>query len=115
MCLNTAKPTQLSDLLSNTVIDNKRRKPPFSVLSILQDSNLSDEKRLENLPMANDLEASVSELEKFLEVYLQKNPDVFRSGQSGVKTNLRRMIRIYDFLKYGKGKDAHNTEEESIG
>lgn len=114
-CLNAAKPTQLSELLSKTLIGTRRKRTAFSVRSILQDANLSDEKRLADLPMASDLETSVSALGKYLEEYLQGNRDVFRSGQPALKTNLRRMIRIYDFLKYGKGKDAHNTEEESIG
>jgi hypothetical protein len=33
-------------------------------------------------------------------------PQAIRTGKPGDKTNLKRVIRIYDWLKYGKAKDA---------
>ena len=49
------------------------------------------------------------ELAKVLEDYLTEHPDALRDGKSGDKTNLKRVIRIFDWLKYGKTKDAHGS------
>jgi hypothetical protein len=52
--------------------------------------------------LASDLKPSIPQLEAFLTAYLRKNPEVFHDPNAALKTNLRRMIRIYDFLKYGQ-------------
>lgn len=114
-CLSASKPKKLRELLSNTLIANKRKRPDLTVEGLIQDPALPDEKKLFDLALANDLTTSIPQLEAFLTAYLVKNPNVFHENKSALKTNLRRMIRIYDFLKYGQGKDAHNTEEESVG
>jgi hypothetical protein len=38
----------------------------------------------------------------FLPPALEDLAEVFHDPNSALKTNLRRMIRIYDFLKYGQ-------------
>lgn len=112
----TAKmPTQLNDLLSNTLIKLKQSRPAVTVEKLLSDGQLADAKKLAQLPLASDLEGAVALLEPFLSKFMKENPDVLQSGAPGLKTDLRRVIRIYDFLKFGKEKGAHNTEEESIG
>ena len=45
-------------------------------------------------------EINLNDLEIFLNHYLSKNPDAFSSDDSALKTNLRRLIRIYDWIKY---------------
>lgn len=109
-------PKKLTDLLSNTLLKEKAKKPNLSITAIVSNNTLPDSKKLATLPIANDLVDSLAELEKFLKQYLIENPDALSpKANGGLKTDLRRMIRIYDFLKYGQEKDAHNTEEESTG
>jgi hypothetical protein len=100
--LNASKPKNLEGLLSNTIIANKKKRPDLTVEGVIGDSTLPDEKKLSDLALANDLKTSIPHLETFLTTYLQKNPEVFHEDNSALKTNLRRMIRIYDFLKYGQ-------------
>ena len=44
-------------------------------------------------------EIDLNQLENFLKDYSKKYPDVLNSNSG---TNFRRLIRIYDWLKYGK-------------
>jgi SIR2-like domain len=96
------KPKKLKDLLSKTILQNKKRRPAVTVAAIIQDPTFADEKKLADLASAIDLESSTAQLEEFLTAFLQANPHVFQGNNSSLKTNLRRMIRIYDFLKYGQ-------------
>lgn len=100
--LTSKKPKQLVDLLSKTLISQRQKRPGLTVDAIITNSQLHDTKKLAELPLAEDLEYSLLSLETYLANYLRTNPDVFQSDQSALKTNLRRMIRIYDFLKYGQ-------------
>lgn len=47
-------------------------------------------------------EINVDELEKVLNDIFDGNKDVLDCATTSEKTNIRRLIRIYDYLKYGK-------------
>ena len=101
-CLISSKPKNLEKLLSKTLIANKKKRPDLTVAGIIGDTAMPDEKKLADLALAGDLKTSIPQLEAFLTAYLRKNPEVFHDPNAALKTNLRRMIRIYDFLKYGQ-------------
>lgn len=44
----------------------------------------------------------VDDLERVLKEIFEKMPDCLSSGNTGDKSNVRKLIRIYDFLKYKK-------------
>jgi len=71
-----------------------------SIKNILQESD--DSKAVYLIALLTETQIECSELETFLKDYLKKNPDIFKTGKSGDKTNLRRLIKIYDWLKYYK-------------
>ncbi len=100
--LRAIKPKKLEKLLNKTLITEKKKKPDLTVEGILKDTTLAADKKLAQLPLADDLESSVPQIESFLKKYLEENPGILHKENPGSKTNLRRMIKIYDFLKYGQ-------------
>ena len=49
---------------------------------------------------------SISELEEVLKSIFEKDPKALSNKQSGSPTDIRRLIRIYDYLKWGKIKNS---------
>lgn len=51
----------------------------------------------------NEEDIDLQELEDFLLDFMKQQPDIFKTPEnSPLKTNFRRLIRIYDWLKYGR-------------
>jgi len=90
----------VDDLLSRSL----RNAQPIASVAELQQLAPSPEKWFELFPRLHDFEATLPELEQYLRNYLRECPAALATGKSGDKTNLKRVIRIYDFLKYGKAK-----------
>ncbi|MGN0323710.1 MAG: hypothetical protein ACI4DZ_11410 [Oliverpabstia sp.] len=44
----------------------------------------------------------VSELEEILKEIFMDNPEILKSPINGVPTDIRRLIRVYDYLKWGR-------------
>lgn len=95
----------LEDLLSNS-IKTQRSSNPIESIDELERQATTKEKWFELLPRVKNLEDCLPQLEKFLKDYLTNCPDTIHTGRQGDKTNLKRVIRIYDWLKYGNAKDA---------
>ena len=100
--LNEIK-TSADELLSES-LRNQRNTHPIASPKDLQKLAPTPEKWFELFPRLQDFESSFAELESFLQDYLLDRPTALSAGRSGDKTNLRRVIRIYDFLKYGQTK-----------
>ena len=96
----------LDDLITNNSIKKQRNSSPIESIEELERQSITKEKWIELFPRVKDLEASLPQLEKFLRDYLTNCPKTIHSGKQADKTNLKRVIRIYDWLKYGKAKDA---------
>lgn len=47
----------------------------------------------------------VGELEAVLRELFSKNKNILQEETPAVKTNIRRLIMIYDYLKWGKKKE----------
>ena len=48
---------------------------------------------------------SIDELETVLKNLFEKNANILHEEATPVKTNIRRLILIYDYLKWGKRKE----------
>lgn len=57
-------------------------------------------------PLIDDAEIQLEQLEMTLKQLFTENKDVLDSEKDGFKTNLRRVIRMFDWLKYGKKEKA---------
>jgi hypothetical protein len=95
----------LEDLLNNS-IKKQRSSNPIESIEELERQATTKEKWIELFPRVRDIKASFPQLEKFLRDYLTDCPETIHTGKQGDKSNLKRLIRIYDWLKYGKAKDA---------
>lgn len=80
--------------------------PSFSELKAVSDT---EEKMIDQIPLLMNLQDAEVEIGEFLAGYFEKNPDALTKSGQAVKTNLKRVIKIYDWLKYGKEKDAPTT------
>ncbi len=88
------------DLLSSTIKRNRERHycRQETISSIC--SRLPAGKFLQVLPHLKEENINVDELHAFLVRILTANPSALTTGEQAFKTDLKRVIRIYDWLKY---------------
>ena len=67
-------------------------------------NNIIDPKAVYYLQFLSEDEILVNDLEKFLKDYIQQTPDILSENfkESNQKSMFKRLIRIYDWLKYHK-------------
>ena len=82
----------------------KRKHKTYSFDEILKMAD-NKERILEFIPLVDENTLKEHDLEIFLKNYLGEHPDCLKEGS----TNLRRIIKMYDWLKYGKSKGAPTT------
>jgi hypothetical protein len=100
--------TSLDDCLS-TSLRSRRSSCPFNTIEELNAASPTDEKKIELYPLLTQIEDTEDELGAFIKSYLSKHPDALTAENGGLKTNLKRLIKIYDYLVFGKEKGARNT------
>lgn len=96
------------DTLVSTSFKKYRTKKIFrdrSVNGIIQEyttNNVLNPRALEYIAYLYENEINVDELGAFIAHYLTAFPEALSKefADSQIRTNLRRLIRIYDFLKY---------------
>ena len=88
------------DLLSNTIKKNREKHlcRQDSIETLLGKFPVG--KCLNALPHLKKENIEVEELHAFLVRILTENPSVLSTGEQAFKTDLKRVIRIYDWLKY---------------
>ena len=91
----------VDELFSKSLQDQRSAHPISSIAELSQQAS-TNEKWIELFPRVQNPSESIAELETFLKEHITSNPEVLHAGKSGDKTNLKRLIRIYDWLKYGQ-------------
>lgn len=92
--------SSFDDLLSNTIKKNRNNSIyRNSTISVLR-QHLSVSKCLEVIPHLKEENLDKSELKGFLRSILEENPLALSEGKSNEISNLKRVIRIYDWLEY---------------
>lgn len=96
------KAENFEQIISNSIKKNRYKKgiTNRSIKGILSDFPPS--KVMILIAHLEESEINVDDLERYLSDRLTSNPQIFEKLTSDEKTNLRRLIRIYDYLKYGK-------------
>jgi hypothetical protein len=105
--LNSAK-TSIEEFLSKG-LKTRRANHPVASFEELRKLADTDEKMIEMMPLLIELESCLNEMGEFLTDYIKKNPTALTGPAQGLKTNLKRVIKIYDWLKYGKEKGVPTT------
>ena len=94
------------NIISRTIKNQRHVAKDFhSVLEIWDKKNESLEKRTRLIAYLTEDQINVDELEAVLRELFRKNKNILQEEQSQVKTNIRRLIMIYDYLKWGKEKE----------
>ncbi|MDA8212311.1 MAG: SIR2 family protein [Clostridia bacterium] len=88
------------DLLNRTIKSNTDYlKLPYKSVNDLR-KVYSDVKCLQLIPLLGQDRIDISELHDFLRDIMTKQPDLITNGKINEKINLRRIIKIFDWLKY---------------
>ncbi len=91
---------QFDNLISQTIKDTRDRKriKTRSVEGIC--SEYEHEKAIELIAFLHENEINLNDLETFLREYLTNHSQAEINDDNSLRSNLRRLIRIYDWLKY---------------
>jgi hypothetical protein len=96
-------------LLSNTIKKNRERSPyrkcSFSELK----ARCTAEKTLQIAPCLKPENINIDELQQFLKEFLTQNPAIL-SSPSVIKSDVKRLIKIYDWLRYSDKSKAKIKE-----
>lgn len=95
-----------ADLLSRTIRSNKKRDDYIDKTIDDIILNNTPDKSLELIPFLEKDNIDVEILGNFLKEFYKKNTNIFVDGKGSDKTNFRRLIKIYDWLKYYKEKES---------
>lgn len=89
-------------IISKSIKNNRHRMKYNSVNEIWQEHKNNWEHALDKIAHLEEEKINVNDLEKILIEIFQKDNNILESNNNSLKSNLRRAIRIYDYLKYGK-------------
>lgn len=91
---------EFDSLISNTICKERRKHTEIQSINDVLDLKLdSIEKECLFMAYLNENQIDFYLLENYLKDILKKHPDILEKAPSATKTNLRRLIRIYDYLK----------------
>ncbi|MEG2936113.1 MAG: SIR2 family protein [Clostridium sp.] len=94
--------TEYKNLLNKTILDDNRRiRFKNSTIKDIRLKNETD-KALELIHFLQEENIEIEELGDFLREYYTDNPNLLSGGKAANKTNFRRLVKIYDWLKYYK-------------
>lgn len=93
-------------MLSRTIRNNKKRNDYIN--KTVDDIVANNEpcKSMELIPFLRKENIDVEKLGDFLRDFYKNNSNIFVDGKSTDKINFRRLIKIYDWLKYYKNKES---------
>lgn len=89
-------------IISKSIKNNRHRVKYNSVNEIWAEFSNNWLQALDKIAYLEESKINVDELEKILVEIFKKDNDILESGNNSLKSNLRRVIRIYDYLKYGR-------------
>ena len=94
--------TQYEELLSRTIRNNPAYlNLPYHSIQELR-KIYTDMKCMQLIPLLGEEKIIADELQQFLQEILTNHTDIFETGKANDKTNLRRIIKIFDWLKYNR-------------
>ena len=63
------------------------------------------ERAVRLIPYLTEDQFDVDELEQVLKEIFMNDIDILKNVSANVRSDIRRLIRIYDYLKWGKAKE----------
>lgn len=92
------------DIISKTIERARSRHPQIDIENILKEIPDIDKQML-NIAYLKEEQINLIELENYLQSKFEQDNDILSNSRQTTRTNLRRLIRIYDYLK-GESKKA---------
>lgn len=101
-CEEDAAANDFESIISNSIRKNRFKVniPQRSVKGIAGNQQISFEKATRFIAHLEQNEINVDDLENYLKEIFIKDKTILETATSSVKTNLRRLIRIYDCIKF---------------
>ena len=104
--IETRAAKSFDDLATNTIFKWRASVHSYSSAKDLWAKEKLDFKRaLRLLGCLPEEKMKVEELKEILEEIFTTNPDVLTNSAPNIPTDIKRLIRYYDFLRWGKKKD----------
>lgn len=101
--MNWQKKQDFNNIISATIKKNRNRLGTYkSVRQIWENEKLSLDKATNLIAHLPEENIDVSELEAILKEIFEDNVNVLQNSKPAIRTNVRRLIMIYDYLKWGK-------------
>lgn len=98
--------TTYEDLLSRSIRNNRKRKDYINKTINYIISTNEPNKSLELIPFLQEENIDTELLGSFLRDFYKNNTNIFIDGKNFDKINFRRLIKLYDWLKYYKAKES---------
>ena len=93
----------------NNGLRAKRKQNTYDSLAAIKTEAEDDARIIEMIPLLSADGLIADEIGEFIRGYLEANPTALGDAPQTLKTNLKRVIKIYDWLKYGKEKGVPTT------
>ncbi len=104
-----AKGRTFDRIISKTIKKNRRILGTYRSVKDIWESEKNDLKRATDLiAHLEEADFDVSELENVLKELFNSDKDILTNAEQALRTNIRRLILIYDYLKWGKNKEPPN-------
>lgn len=105
-CRENAERQNFDDIISKTIKENRKYLGEYqSVKEIWKSEKKSIGKALRLIAYLKEEQIDVTELEDVLKELFALNVNVLQNSNSNERSDIRRLIRIYDYLKWGKVKE----------
>lgn len=105
-----AKASTFDKIISESFQKSRKSLPDnkHGVQLIWTTEEYNEEKKLRSMAYLLEDEIDVDALEKILKDIFSQNPNILedKTINSNTRSHIRRLIRIYDFLKFGKEKNT---------
>lgn len=97
------KDQDFNSLISNTIKNNRKALGAYiSVRQIWENESNNLEKATRLIAYLSEEQIDIVELENLLVALFEEDVNVLQNASQSERTNIKRLIRIYDYLKWGK-------------
>lgn len=102
-CKEIAKKQDFDSIISKTIKNNRKYLGGYqSVKQIWEQEKFSTSKALRLIAYLEEKQMDVHELEDVLKEIFEKDVNTLQNVETNERSNIRRLIRIYDYLKWKK-------------
>lgn len=102
-CQKTVENQDFNSLISNTIRNNRKPLGEYTSVKQIWDKEQSNlEKATRLIAYLSEEQMDLVELENILVMLFEEDADILQNVNQATRTNIKRLVRIYDYLKWGK-------------